>query len=87
MINLLINEIEFSKHFIEDVLPKRGYLTVDVLIDIINTPIKIETQSNGNIKIWGYSSKYDKYIRVVMLEDKKTVLTAFFDRDFPKKGL
>jgi hypothetical protein len=73
---------KFSKHFINDVLPKRPYLTLELLEEIITNPIKTEVQNNGWIKIWGYSSKYNKFIRVILLEDCETIHTAFFDRNF-----
>lgn len=74
--------MELSFHFINDVLPKRPYLTLELLENIINTPTKTEIQEDGRIKYWGYSSEYKKYIRVIVLEDGKTILTAFFDRNF-----
>jgi hypothetical protein len=74
--------MKYTTHFLRDVLPKRPYLTEELLLEIVLNPLKKEIQSNGWIKIWGYSSKYKKYIRVVLLEDFETVHTAFFDRNF-----
>jgi len=85
MMKLTIDKIQFSNHFTNDVLPKRAYLSEELLIEMINNPIQIEKQTNGNIKLWGYSSEYKKHIRVILLDDERTVLTAFFDRDFYKK--
>jgi len=74
--------MKFTKHFIEDVMPKRPYLDTDLLTDIINNPIKSEIQDDKKIKLWGYSSKFKKYVRIILLEDGETVHTAFFDRNF-----
>ena len=45
-------------------------------------PIKEEIQADGRIKRWGKIIEVDKYLRVILLEDKKTVHNAFFDRNF-----
>ena len=74
--------MKFTKHFIEVVLPKRPYLDKELLEDIIKNPIKKEIQDNNSIKLWGYSSQNNKYVRVVILEDNETIHTAFFDRNF-----
>lgn len=78
--------MKFSNHFLRDVLPKRPYLNEELLSEIINEPIKVEIQENGRQKIWGYSQLYNKYIRVIVLEDNETIHTAFFDRDFERKN-
>lgn len=74
--------MKYTKHFFEDVLPKRPYLDNELLEEIICNQIKTETQDDKKIKIWGFSSKHNKYVRVVMLEDRETIHTAFFDRNF-----
>lgn len=74
--------MKYSNHFINDVLPKRPYLTESLLTEILEQKLRIELQDNGRIKIWGYSSEYEKYVRVVLMEDGETIHTAFFDRNF-----
>ncbi len=74
--------MKFTKHFIEDVFPKRLYLTSELLDEIIRNPIKTEIQEDNKIKIWGFSSVHNKFVRVILLEDGETVHTAFFDRNF-----
>jgi hypothetical protein len=44
--------------------------------------MKVEKQSDGRIRKWGYISEVDKYLRVILLEDGETVHNAFFDRNF-----
>lgn len=77
--------MKFTKHFIEDVFPKRPYLTEDLLDNIIRNPIEKETQNDNKVKLWGYSSLHNKYVRIILLEDQETVHTAFFDRNFKLK--
>lgn len=74
--------MKFTKHFLEDVLLKRPYLDKELLEYIIANPIKREIQDDNKIKLWGYSSKHNKYVRIIMLEDGETIHTAFFDRNF-----
>lgn len=73
--------MKYSNHFIIDVLPKRPYLTESLLSDILEQKLRIELQDNGRMKIWCYSSEYEKYVRVVLMEDGETIHTAFFDRN------
>ena len=74
--------MKFTKHFLEDVFPKRPYLTDELLDEIIRNPIKTEIQEDNKIKIWGFSSVHNKFVRVILLEDGETIHTAFFDRNF-----
>lgn len=74
--------MKFTTHFIEDVMPKRPYLDTELLVGIINNPIRREIQDDNKIKLWSYSSKHNKYVRVILLEDGETIHTAFFDRNF-----
>ena len=39
-------------------------------------------QSDGRIRLYGYSESLGCYLRVVVLSDGETVHNAFFDRDF-----
>ncbi len=74
--------MKYSQHYINDVRPKRPYLTDELLSDLIGHALVTEKQVNGWIKLWSYSSEFKKYVRVIMLEDGETVHTAFFDRNF-----
>jgi hypothetical protein len=49
--------MKFTHHFENQVLPKRPYLTKDLLLSIIKNPLKEEIQDNGRIKYWAYSSE------------------------------
>ncbi|MET3047388.1 hypothetical protein [Flavobacterium covae] len=45
-------------------------------------PIYEEIQSDGRVRRWAYIEEVQKYLRIVILEDKTTVHNAFFDRTF-----
>jgi len=52
---------------------------------VMQNPEKIVIQDDGRIKKWAKITEEDKYLRVILLEDGKTVHNAFFDRSFGGK--
>ena len=52
---------------------------------VMQNPEKIVIQDDGRIKEWAKITEADKYLRVILLEDGKTVHNAFFDRSFGGK--
>lgn len=65
--------------------PDRAQIKDDWIKFVIENPEKTETQSDGRIRKWAKISQTDKYLRVVLLEDRETVHNAFFDRSY-KEG-
>lgn len=53
---------------------------------VLRNPVATEVQNDGRIKHWGYIAEVQRYMRVVTLEDRETVLTAFFDRNFGRRA-
>ncbi len=49
---------------------------------VINSPVKVEVQSDGRIRKWAKITEINKYLRVILLDDGETVHNAFFDRAF-----
>lgn len=49
---------------------------------VISHPEKTVIQSDGRIRKWAWIEEVAKYLRVILLEDGKTVHNAFFDRSF-----
>lgn len=50
---------------------------------VIDHPVMTKIQSDGRIRHWAkIQDASGKYLRVVLLEDGKTVHNAFFDRQF-----
>lgn len=49
---------------------------------MISHPEKTVIQSDGRIRKWAWIEEVAKYLRVILLEDGKTVHNAFFDRSF-----
>jgi hypothetical protein len=44
----------------------------------LQQPIRHEQEPNGRIRRWIYIDDYQKYLRVITLEDGSTVHNAFF---------
>ncbi|RLD68337.1 MAG: hypothetical protein DRI95_03340 [Bacteroidetes bacterium] len=45
-------------------------------------PEKERIQEDGRIRRWAKIDAKEKYLRIVILEDKETIHNAFFDRSF-----
>ena len=62
---------------------KRPYIKKEWCIEIIEHPIKVEKQENNRYRFWGrIVGLENKVLRVVTLENKKTIHNAFPDRRF-----
>ncbi|MCC6424093.1 MAG: hypothetical protein IT447_11495 [Phycisphaerales bacterium] len=71
-----------TRYFREQVQRKRPYLRIEWCQRVLSSPMKTEVEANGRIRHWGWIQELDKWLRVVMLEDGRTVHNAFPDRDF-----
>lgn len=60
--------------------PDRAQIKEEWIKTVIENPEKVEIQSDGRIRKWARISEVGKYLRVILLEDDKTVHNAFFDR-------
>ena len=70
-----------TRYFNEQVLRKRPYLKTEWIESVIRNPIRMETQSDGRVRLWG-RVEGDRYLRVVLLADGETLHNAFLDRGF-----
>lgn len=77
--------MEFTRYFQEQVLRKRSYLKTEWLEKALKNPVKKEKQDDGRVRYWIYIKELQKYLRVVTLEDGKTIHNAFLDRNFRKE--
>ena len=62
--------------------PDRKNIKDEWIQKVVDSPISKEVQPDGRIKLWGKIEDVGKYLRVILLEDGKTVHNAFFDRSF-----
>jgi len=66
--------------------PDRAIIKEEWIVETINNPLRVERQSDGRIKKWGYIKEAGKYLRVILLEDGETVHNVFFDRSFKEEA-
>ncbi len=77
--------VKVTDYFTNSVLPRRPYLKMEWIEEILRAPVQVEVQANGRIRRWGYVPELGKYLRVVTEPDGKTVHNAFADRRFRPK--
>ncbi len=75
-----------TRHFDEQVLPRRPYLTHEMCEGVIVAPTRRKVQPDGRIRHWGAvvlpSLGGSRMLRVVTLDDGATVHNAFVDRQY-----
>ncbi len=80
-----MSEYNFTCYFENEVLRKRPYLQKEWCIYVLENPIAQEMQEHNRYRFWGEIGELDgKILRVVTLEDKKTIHNAFPDRRFKR---
>ena len=78
-----MSEYQYTEYFENEVLRKRSYLRKEWCIRVIENPLKAERQEHNRYRFWGEVHELGgRVIRVVTLEDKKTIHNAFLDRRF-----
>jgi hypothetical protein len=75
-----------TAYFETQVLRKRPYIQREWCERALSNPIHSEQQPDGRYRYWIYVHELGKYLRVVTLEDGKTVHNAFPDRRFREAG-
>ncbi len=72
---------KYTRYFEQSVTKRRPYIKKEWCINIIENPIKVEKGENNRYKFWGRVPEFgNRIFRVVTLEDKLTIHTAFPDR-------
>jgi hypothetical protein len=78
-----MSEYKYTAYFENEVLRKRPYLKKEWCIKVIENPVRFERQEHNRFRFWGKIEALDgKTLRVVTLDDKKTIHNAFPDRSF-----
>lgn len=74
---------KFTRYFEEVVLRKRPYVTKELAIYVIEHSQKTERQDDNRYRFWKRIQEFEnRALRVVTLEDKRTIHNAFLDRNF-----
>jgi hypothetical protein len=78
-----VQQYRFAAYFELRVLLKRPYLRKEWCIRVVEAPIRSEPQGDARYRFWGAVPELGgRYLRVVTLADKVTILNAFPDRGF-----
>jgi len=65
------------------VRPDRAAIKLEWIERVVEEPARETIQKDGRIRRWGAIPEAgNRYLRVVLLSDGKTVHNAFFDRNF-----
>lgn len=73
----------FTGYFENRILRERPYLTREMCIRVIESPLRSEPQENNRFRFWGAVPELGgRFLRVVTLSDKLTIHNAFLDRRF-----
>ena len=72
-------------YFVNRVMIKRPYVRDEWLEEAIASPLEVSVQPDGRVRHWIFVKEFQKYLRVVTLDDNETVLNAFFDRGYKEK--
>lgn len=77
-------QLRFTQYFCDiRTKPDRAIITDDMLMYVIENPVKEVIQADGRIRRWApIKAMNNKYLRVILLPDGETVHNAFFDRGF-----
>ncbi len=75
--------MKFTQYFLHTKQrPDRAEIKFEWIQDVVDHPLQVQIQLDGRIKKWGYIPEENKFLRVVLLQDKVTIHNAFFDRNF-----
>jgi hypothetical protein len=75
--------METTDYFRNDVMVKRPYIKPEWIELALASPVRQHVQAeDGRIRHWVWIAEINRYLRVVTLEDGKTVHNAFPDRRF-----
>jgi len=78
-----MDEYRYTDYFNKEVLRKRPYLKREWCERVLGDPIRVEPQEQNRFRFWAPIDELDgRILRVVTLEDKKTIHNAFPDRGF-----
>lgn len=74
---------KYTAYFENEVLRKRSYLKKEWCVEVVENPEKVEQQGDNRFRYWAKVPELDnRYLRVITLEDQKTIHNAFPDRRF-----
>ena len=80
---MFIQDHLFAEYFENEVIRKRPYLQKEWCIQVVRNSIRMEQQEHNRFRFWGEIEELEgRILRVITLEDKRTIHNAFLDRRF-----
>jgi hypothetical protein len=81
-------EMKYTQYFLDTrERPDRRQIRLEWIERVMKKPEAEFVQADGRIRRWGKIPEAgDKYLRVVVLEDRETIHNAFFDRHFREES-
>jgi len=78
-----VPDYAFTEYFENRILRERLYLTREMCIRVVQSPLRVEPQEGDRFRFWAAVPELDgRFLRVVTLSDKLTIHNAFLDRRF-----
>ena len=78
-----MDNYKFTEYFENEVMRKRPYIKKEWCIKVVENPLRVEPQEHNRFRFWGVIEELvGRVLRVVTLEDKRTIHNAFPDRGF-----
>ena len=78
-----MHDFRFTRYFEKEVLRKRPYLSRELCVRALRNAIRIEPQEDNRVRFWAILPELGgRVLRVVTLEDRRTIHNAFLDRGF-----
>ena len=78
--------LKTTQYFQKIVRVKHPGIQIAWIKQVMANPVKRIVQTDNRIVLWGnVADAQNRALRVVLLEDRKTVHNAFFDRNFLKR--
>ena len=78
-----MSKFKFTPYFEREVMRKRPYLTKEWCIRAVEAPMRVELQEKNRYRFWAEVPELGgRNLRVVTLEDRVTIHSAFLDRGF-----
>ena len=73
----------FTDYFEEEVLRKRPYTSKKRYIRVVQSPVRKERQEKNRWRFWAPIPEFGgRYLRVITLDDQRTIHNDFPDRGF-----
>jgi hypothetical protein len=78
-----MHDFRCTRYFENEVLRKRPYLSREMCVGVVRNPIRVESQQDDRVRFWAILPELGgRALRVVTLEDRRTIHNAFLDRGF-----